>query len=190
MNSLAVLAAVDAVGADIAAAAAAFGRVRPPKGRGERSRIVLPGGALELIDESYNASPAAVRAALRVLAHSKPGPGGRRIAVLGDMRELGAEGPTLHAGLAPDLAAARADLLFAVGPLMTSLFEAVPPEKRGRHAATSAEMVPLVLGALRAGDVVLVKGSLGTRMAPIVEAIKGMGRANGADELPRAANGN
>jgi len=190
MNSLAVLAAVDAVGADIAAAAAGFGRVRPPKGRGERSRIALAAGAIELIDESYNASPAAVRAALRVLAQSKPGPGARRIAVLGDMRELGAEGPALHAELAPELAAARVDLLFAVGPLMTHLFEAIPAEQRGRHAATSAEIVPLVLAALRAGDVVLVKGSLGTRMAPIVEAIKAMGSANGPDRLPRAANGN
>jgi len=190
MNSLAVLAAVDAVGADLAAAASAMSRVRPPKGRGERSRLQLIGGAIELIDESYNASPAAVRAALQVLAQSKPASGGRRIAVLGDMRELGPEGPALHAALAPDLLQAGADLLFAVGPLMARLFEALPAEKRVRHTGTSAEMVPALVGALRAGDVVLVKGSLGTRMAPIIAAIKALGREAGADPLPRAANGN
>jgi UDP-N-acetylmuramoyl-tripeptide--D-alanyl-D-alanine ligase len=190
MNSLAVLAAVDAVGADVAAAASALSRVRPPKGRGERSRIAIAGGAIELIDESYNASPAAVRAALGVLAQAKPGHGGRRIAVLGDMRELGSEAAALHAGLAGDLLEAGVDALFAVGPLMAHLFEALPADRRGRHTATSADMVPALVGALRPGDVVLVKGSLGTRMAPVVEAIKALGRADGGEPLPRAANGN
>jgi UDP-N-acetylmuramoyl-tripeptide--D-alanyl-D-alanine ligase len=131
-----------------------------------------------------------VRAALGVLAQAKPGHGGRRIAVLGDMRELGSEAAALHAGLAGDLLEAGVDALFAVGPLMAHLFEALPADRRGRHTATSADMVPALVGALRPGDVVLVKGSLGTRMAPVVEAIKALGRADGGEPLPRAANGN
>lgn len=192
MNSLAVLAAVDAVGADLAAAAASFCRVAPPKGRGERSRLPYAGGTLELIDESYNASPAAVRAALGVLARAKPGPNGRRIAVLGDMRELGAAAQALHLALAPDLAEAGIDRLYAVGPLTTSLFDAMPRQRRGERTATSAEMIPVLLPQLRAGDVILVKGSLGMRMGPIVEAIKALGRVTGTSPqpLPRAANGN
>lgn len=191
MNSLAVLAAVKAVGADVGQAAAAFARVTPPKGRGARTTVALPaqrgGGSVELIDESYNASPAAMRAAFSVLAQASPRNGGRRIAVLGDMRELGAEGPTLHAGLAPDLVAAKADLVFTVGPLMASLDAVLPARLRAAHHEASVEMIPVVLAALRPGDVVLVKGSLGTRMGPIVDAIKAMGEPA---PLPRAANGN
>jgi len=190
MNSLAVLAAVEAVGADIAAAAANFSKVAAPKGRGERSRLAHAGGTIELIDESYNASPAAVRAALGVLAHAKPGPNGRRIAVLGDMRELGAQAEALHVALAPDIAEAGVDRVYAVGPLTARLFEALPRERRGERTATSAEMIPLLLSQLRAGDVVLVKGSLGTRMGPIVDALKAQARAVNTSPLPRAANGN
>ncbi|HWA43401.1 MAG TPA: UDP-N-acetylmuramoylalanyl-D-glutamyl-2,6-diaminopimelate--D-alanyl-D-alanine ligase [Hypericibacter adhaerens] len=191
MNSLAVLAAVKAAGADLHQAASAFAKVLPPKGRGQRSQVMLPaqrgGGSIELIDESYNASPAAVRAALRVLAQAKPRNGGRRIAVLGDMRELGPESPALHAGLAPDLIAAGVELAFTVGPLMTNLDAALPAAMRAAHAETSAEIIAPVLAMLKPGDVVLVKGSLGTRMAPIVEAIKAMGASA---PMPRAANGN
>jgi UDP-N-acetylmuramoyl-tripeptide--D-alanyl-D-alanine ligase len=191
MNSLAVLAAVKSAGADLGSAAASFSRVMPPKGRGQRSQVMLPaqrgGGSVELIDESYNASPAAVRAALRVLAQAKPRNGGRRIVVLGDMRELGAQAAALHAGLAPDLVASGAQLVFTVGPFMTSLDSALPAALRTAHADSSAEIIAPVLAALKPGDVVLVKGSLGTRMAPIVEAIKAMGAAA---PMPRAANGN
>jgi len=191
MNSLAVLAAVKSVGADLGLAAAAFAQVTPPKGRGQRSQVVLPaqrgGGSVELIDESYNASPAAMRAAFRVLAQAKPRNGGRRVAVLGDMRELGRDSAALHAGLGPDLAAAGVELVFTVGPFMTSLDAALPPALRAAHAESSAEIIAPVLAALKPGDVVLVKGSLGTRMAPIVEAIKAMGAPA---PLPRAANGN
>jgi UDP-N-acetylmuramoyl-tripeptide--D-alanyl-D-alanine ligase len=191
MNSLAILAAVKSAGADLGSAAASFSRVTPPKGRGQRNQVMLPaqrgGGSVELIDESYNASPAAVRAALRVLAQAKPRNGGRRIVVLGDMRELGAQAAALHAGLAPDLIAAGAQLVFTVGPVMTNLDSALPAELRAAHADSSAEIIAPVLAALKPGDVVLVKGSLGTRMAPIVEAIKAMGASA---PMPRAANGN
>jgi UDP-N-acetylmuramoyl-tripeptide--D-alanyl-D-alanine ligase len=191
MNSLAVLAAVKSVGADLGLAAAAFAHVTPPKGRGQRSQVALPaqrgGGSVELIDESYNASPAAMRAAFRVLAQAKPRNGGRRVAVLGDMRELGRQSAELHAGLGPDLVAAGAQLVFTVGPFMTNLDAALPAALRAAHAETSAEIIAPVLAALKPGDVVLVKGSLGTRMAPIVDAIKAMGAPA---PLPRAANGN
>jgi UDP-N-acetylmuramoyl-tripeptide--D-alanyl-D-alanine ligase len=95
----------------------------------------------------------------------------RRIAVLGDMLELGEEGPAEHAALA-EAVVASADRLFTCGPLMRSLFDAVPAERRGFHAADSTELAPVVAGALRPGDAVLVKGSLGSAMKRVIEAIE------------------
>jgi UDP-N-acetylmuramoyl-tripeptide--D-alanyl-D-alanine ligase len=105
--------------------------------------------------------------------------GGRRIAVLGDMRELGHAAPQLHRDLAPDLAAARVDLAFLVGPHMRGLYDLLPDAMKGAHRATSDEMVQPLLAALKAGDTVLIKGSLGTRMAPLVEAVRGLDRNAG-----------
>jgi UDP-N-acetylmuramoyl-tripeptide--D-alanyl-D-alanine ligase len=122
-----------------------------------------------LLDESYNANGASVRAALAVL-RTMPG---RRVAVLGDMLELGSHGRAEHAALAADVAAS-ADLLFSCGGLMQSLFEAVPPPLRGAHAATSAALAPIVAAAVQAPDSVLVKGSLGSRMALVVRALEGV----------------
>lgn len=187
INSLAVLAAVQAAGADPDAAAATFARMTPPKGRGQRHRIETADGAFDLIDESYNASPVAVRAALAVLGQAGVGERGRRIAVLGDMRELGTRSPELHAGLAADIDANNVDLVFCCGPNMAHLFEALPAAKRGAHAADSAALQPIVLRAVAAGDVVLVKGSLGSRMAPIVEALMALTADRGA--LRRVVNG-
>ncbi len=187
-NSLAVLAAVAALGLDLGLAAGALGSLSPPKGRGQRRRIALAtGGSFELIDESYNASPAAVRAALAVLAKAEPGSSGRRVAILGDMRELGAEGPRLHAELAAPVAKANVDQVLTCGPLMRELAAALPASRRGAHAADSQSLIPAALAAIKAGDVVLVKGSLGTRMAPIVEALL---RLEAAVPPARAANGN
>lgn len=167
MNALAALAAIQAAGGDAGLAAAALDGFGAGAGRGQRRAIVTPdGGRALLLDESYNASDSAVRAALAVLAAQ---PAKRRVAVLGDMLELGAFGPALHAGLAPD--AARADLVFACGPLMGHLFEALPPERRGAHVPDSASLAPLVAAALQDGDAVLVKGSLGMRMAEIIRAL-------------------
>jgi UDP-N-acetylmuramoyl-tripeptide--D-alanyl-D-alanine ligase len=162
-NALAALTAVNALGIDGADALAAF---RPLAGRGLKR--VLPGG-VTLLDESYNANGASVRAALAVL-RTMPG---RRIAVLGDMLELGSHGPAEHAGLAADVEAS-ADLLFTCGDLMRSLFDAVPPPLRVAHAATSAALAPVVAAAVHAPDCVLVKGSLGSRMALIVRALEGV----------------
>jgi UDP-N-acetylmuramoyl-tripeptide--D-alanyl-D-alanine ligase len=174
-NSLAVLAAAEALGANLPQAAAALAQVRPPKGRGARHRVTLgPGNgrnAFTLIDESYNASPEAVLAALATLALAVPEPGGRRIAVLGDMRELGDEADAIHAALAPAFVAAKADAVFTCGPHTAALAAALPPALRAAHAPDSAALLPAVVAAVRPGDIVMVKGSLGSKMAPIVQAL-------------------
>ena len=172
VNSLAVLAAAKLAGADLARAALALADARPAKGRGVRESRVLHGGELLLIDESYNANPASVGAALALLGASRPGKGGRRIAVLGDMLELGEQSPQLHAGLLEPMDAAKVDVLYAAGPLMANLWERVAPARRGAYAETSEGLRDVLLQGLRPGDVVMIKGSLGSRMGPLVEAIR------------------
>lgn len=179
VNALAMLAAIREAGADVAEAAAAMAGLEAPAGRGVRRTVNLPDGGFELVDESYNASPAAMRAAFETLMLANPGPGGRRIAVLGDMRELGDDGPDLHAGLAEDLADANIDLLFAAGPLMRRLYDAVPAARRGDYAAASEALIPAVAAAVRPGDVVCVKGSLGSRMKPVVDALAALDNRSG-----------
>lgn len=176
-NSLAVLAAVDALGADIEEAARSLESVAAMAGRGARRRVTLPGGTLLLIDESYNASPISMRAAFAVLAGIAPEQGGRRIAILGDMLELGPESPALHAGLAAPIGAAGIDLVLSCGKFMAHLHDALPAARRGAHAENSAALVPLLAEVLRSGDVVTVKGSLGSKMKPVVEAIVALGVA-------------
>jgi UDP-N-acetylmuramoyl-tripeptide--D-alanyl-D-alanine ligase len=167
MNALAALAAASALGADVEAAAVTLADFRPGAGRGLRRAIAVEDGSALLLDESYNASSASVRAALSVLALA---PSRRKVAVLGDMLELGEAGPGEHEGLAPDLVT-NADLVFTCGPLMRRLHDAIPPVLRGAHAPDSASLAPIVRSALRDGDAVLVKGSLGSRMKTIVDAI-------------------
>ncbi len=171
INSLAVLAAVDAVGGDITAAAAALARLEATKGRGARHRVAVAGGEIEVIDESYNASPASMRATFDTLAAAEPGAGGRRIAVLGDMLELGANSEIMHAGLASPLEARGIDLVFTAGTMMAKLDAALPNAMRGSHAASAKELTPVLVAAVRAGDVVVVKGSLGSQMNQTVEAL-------------------
>jgi UDP-N-acetylmuramoyl-tripeptide--D-alanyl-D-alanine ligase len=168
MNSLGVLGAVHALGGDVVAAAASFARLKPLAGRGQRHRIAAGQGEAELIDDSYNASPASMRAAIEVLAAAKPGPGGRRIAILGDMLELGDRSAELHAALAVPLATAGIDLVFTVGAESLALDDALPKHKRGGHDATAAAMAERVAPLLRAGDVVIVKGSHGLRLDRII----------------------
>ena len=161
LNALAALTAANALDVDGSAAMAGF---RAGAGRGRRRD--LPGG-IRLLDESYNANGASVRAALAVLA-SMPG---RRLAVLGDMLELGSFGPAEHTGLARDVADG-ADLVFCCGRLMRGLFDVLPPGLRGAHAGDSAALAPLVAAAVQPGDSVLVKGSLGSRMSAVVHALE------------------
>ncbi len=184
LNSLAVLAAVKAAGGDVAAAAAALAGLTPLKGRGQRHRIAIPGGSFELIDDSYNANPTSMRAAFDVLSRAEPKGAGRRIAVLGDMLELGAHAVPFHRALDHALIGCGANLVFTCGPAMQELSQMLPPELVGGHSADSDALAPLVCGALGPGDVVLVKGSLGSRMKVIVDALLGLDEG-----LPPAANG-
>jgi UDP-N-acetylmuramoyl-tripeptide--D-alanyl-D-alanine ligase len=168
MNSLAVLAAVKAVGGDVAAAASAMATLSALQGRGKRYRLARAGGAIELIDESYNASPASMRAAIAVLAAVTPKGKGRRIAVLGEMLELGNDSERLHAELAAPLADARVALTFTLGDNMRALDAALPSNQRGGHAATVDELIEILNKNLRPDDVVTVKGSHGSRMYEVV----------------------
>src|SRR5690606_34976606 len=124
-----------------------------------------------LIDESYNANPASMRAALEVLGRAPIGRNGRRIAVLGDMLELGPDGPELHRGLAEAIAAARIDVVYCAGPLMRELWEALPATQRGGYAEAAADLEDEIAGVMHPGDAVMVKGSNGIRMGPLVDAL-------------------
>lgn len=172
MNSLAVLAAASLVGADLALAALSLSQIEPAVGRGARRALEVGNGEATLIDESYNANPASMAAALNVLGSAAVGPQGRRIAVLGDMLELGPTGPELHRGLNEAVKANNVDLVYCCGPLMRNLWDALSTGKRGGYAENSASLEAQVVSAIRAGDTIMVKGSLGTKMKPIVAALE------------------
>jgi UDP-N-acetylmuramoyl-tripeptide--D-alanyl-D-alanine ligase len=171
-NSLAVLAAVVLLGGDLAKAALALAELEPPRGRGARHRLAIGGRAATLIDESYNANPASMRAAMALLGQAQPAGSGRRIAVLGDMLELGPKSADLHAGLADAIAEAAVDRVYLAGPLMRALWEKLPPARRASYAESAGELTSILSEELGAGDVVMVKGSNGSRMGPLVEALK------------------
>jgi UDP-N-acetylmuramoyl-tripeptide--D-alanyl-D-alanine ligase len=171
-NSLAVLAAVFAAGADVARAAAALARLEAPPGRGRRHDLPWRGGTLVLIDESYNSSPAAMRATLAVLAATRPLPGGRRVAVLGDMLELGEMSERLHRELAAPIVAAGIDRVFLVGAAMAALDAALPAALRGGLWRASDAAMPALLDFLKPGDVVTVKGSHASRVDHIVARLR------------------
>ncbi|WP_407050323.1 UDP-N-acetylmuramoylalanyl-D-glutamyl-2,6-diaminopimelate--D-alanyl-D-alanine ligase [Methyloraptor flagellatus] len=172
LNSLAVLAAVDLLGGDLARAAMALGEVAAPKGRGARHTLHLPHGEATLIDESYNANPASMRAAIAVLGQSAVGFRGRRIAVLGDMLELGDKGEELHADLAGPLTAAGIDRIYLAGPLMHALWVELPCDRQGAWAPTAKDLEATLIASIQPGDAVMVKGSNGSRMGSLVEALK------------------
>ncbi|MCG6122000.1 MAG: UDP-N-acetylmuramoylalanyl-D-glutamyl-2,6-diaminopimelate--D-alanyl-D-alanine ligase [Microvirga sp.] len=172
INSLGLIAAVKALGLDLAVAALALGDMTPPTGRGAREALPFGAGEITLVDETYNANPASVRAALETLGQTEIGFRGRRVAVLGDMLELGDDGPRLHADLAASITSNAVDLVFGAGPLMKNLMSALPPERRGGYAKAAVAIEPAVLSALRPGDVVMVKGSRGVRMETVVEAVR------------------
>jgi UDP-N-acetylmuramoyl-tripeptide--D-alanyl-D-alanine ligase len=174
VNALAVLLAVKLVGGDIKVAARALEKIEPIVGRGKREYLDIGDAKnpVTLIDESYNASPVAMQAAFRVLALIDPGRGGRRIAVLGDMREMGGIGPKAHAELALPLQAADVQLVYTCGPLMKNLYDALPQDRRGAHMRDSTELAQIVPEVLVPGDVVMVKGSNGSKMGVVVEALR------------------
>jgi UDP-N-acetylmuramoyl-tripeptide--D-alanyl-D-alanine ligase len=171
LNSIAALAVVEALGANVDEAAASLVSIGASPGRGARRRLKFGAGTVEFLDESYNANPVSVRAMLAVLARTEPAAGGRRLLALGDMRELGEEADAYHAGLADAVAASGAAQVFLCGPHMQALWRRLAPAQRGVHRPDSASLAGEVAGALKAGDVIAVKGSLGSKMKTVVDAI-------------------
>jgi UDP-N-acetylmuramoyl-tripeptide--D-alanyl-D-alanine ligase len=169
-NALGALLAVAALDGDVLNAAAALSQFAALKGRGARFRVAVPGGHVDVIDESYNANPASMAMTIAMLGATETK--GRRIAVLGDMLEMGDGGAAHHAALADDIEKAHVDLVFANGPQMRALWDKLPASRRGAHGAASADIAQKIIEALRPGDVVLVKGSLGSKMAVIIDALK------------------
>lgn len=180
LNALAALTAVKLSGGDLQKAAREIGKIEPLPGRGRRELIDLgeKDNPVVLIDESYNASPVAMKAAFKVLAMVDPGRGGRRIAILGDMYELGADSARLHKDLAMPLQAAGVQLVYTSGPLMKNLYDSLPQDKRGAHVDDTKELAKIVPDVLIPGDVVMVKGSRGPgekpRMQLVVEALRAL----------------
>jgi UDP-N-acetylmuramoyl-tripeptide--D-alanyl-D-alanine ligase len=172
MNSLAVLAAASLAGADLALSALSLSQIEPAAGRGARRVLEVASGEAILIDESYNANPASMAAALSVLGSAAVGPHGRRIAVLGDMLELGPTSPALHRGLNEAIKANHIDLVYCCGPLMRNLWDALSTGKRGGYAENSAGLEAQAVAAIRAGDAIMIKGSLGSKMKTIVSALE------------------
>ena len=172
INSLAVLLAAGAVGVEPAEAAIEIGRFEAPAGRGQRLTLNAANGPFTLIDESYNANPTSMSAALSLLGSARPGAGGRRVAVLGDMLELGPESARLHRAIAAAVKANDVDIVHATGPMMKELFDVLPAASRGEWAEKSGDIEQAVIDSIAAGDIVMVKGSNGSRMGPIVASLK------------------
>ncbi|WP_339862134.1 UDP-N-acetylmuramoyl-tripeptide--D-alanyl-D-alanine ligase [Thalassospira alkalitolerans] len=177
LNSLAVLACVDAIGGDVLRAAQDLADFTPPAGRGETHILPVPSGdgTYTLIDDAYNANPTSMMAGLSVLSQSKPDGAGRKIAVLGDMRELGDDAVKLHADLHHPLTALGIERVYTVGPLMAALKDTLPGDLHAGHFETAEDAIAPISSAIQAGDVVLIKGSLGIYVSKIVLALKSSG---------------
>jgi UDP-N-acetylmuramoyl-tripeptide--D-alanyl-D-alanine ligase len=169
LNSMAVLLMLEALDVDLGDSLAALGSFQPLEGRGAERTVHLPKGAFTLIDESYNANPISMASAIATLGARAAA--GRRIVALTDMLELGEEARSFHAALAEPLADAKVDLAFCAGPLMKSLWDALPPTRRGGYAETAAELAPQVARAAEPGDVVMVKGSNGSKAGAVAAAL-------------------
>ncbi|RYG91804.1 UDP-N-acetylmuramoyl-tripeptide--D-alanyl-D-alanine ligase [Loktanella sp. IMCC34160] len=192
VNALGVLAVVDALGADPILAAHDLVHWLPPEGRGTREKVVLDSARsddwFDLMDDAFNANPTSLSAALEVLAATTPRDGvgrvhkGRRIAVLGDMLELGPDELALHAGIADDPSIQAVDIVHCSGPRMKSLWEALPEGKRGRWTETAEDMAAQSHRLIDAGDVVLVKGSKGSKVSLVVDALRKLGQGRRTSE--------
>jgi UDP-N-acetylmuramoyl-tripeptide--D-alanyl-D-alanine ligase len=170
-NSLAVLAVLFTLGADAMRRLPALARIAAPQGRGARTVLDTPGGRILVIDESYNANPESVRAALQAMAMTPRSDFPRRVAVLGDMLELGDASANLHRGLKEAVDAAGIDLVLACGPNMKLLYDELKPAQQGAWAQDAAHLAGPFLDAVQPGDVVMIKGSLASRMAPLAQAL-------------------
>ena len=180
LNSLAVLLAAHSAEVDLDRASSALAYIEAPAGRGRRETLQTDEGAITLIDESYNANPASMQAALDVLGAARIIGEGRRIAVLGDMLELGSQSIALHSGLAEHIERNSVDVVFAAGSDMRHLFDALPERIRGAWAPRASELHARVVEAVHGGDIVMVKGSNGSRMGPLVAALRDHFRARPA----------
>ncbi|WP_045386856.1 UDP-N-acetylmuramoyl-tripeptide--D-alanyl-D-alanine ligase [Falsirhodobacter sp. alg1] len=191
MNAMAVVALAEAMGLDMAQVLAGLGRWLPPKGRGTRERILLDaidGLAIDLVDDAFNANPASMAASLDLVAHMKPQDGvgrigsGRRIAILGDMLELGPTEDALHRAIADHPALAAFTVVHCVGPRMKSLHDVLPYAQRGEWVAEAADLAGHVRTMVDAGDVVLVKGSKGIKVSLVVDALRKLGQSPAVPE--------
>lgn len=183
LNAVGVLAVASALGRDPAEAAEALRAWQAPGGRGARERLSLPTGPVTLIDEAYNANPASVAAVLAVLAAA---PGERRVAVLGDMLELGEAEGALHAAIARDPSLRAVEVVHTLGPRMRALHEALPEDRRGLWAETAEALSAALPGTLRRGDTVMVKGSKAIGASRVVDALRRLGQAGPRPEAPAA----
>ncbi|MFP5480842.1 MAG: UDP-N-acetylmuramoyl-tripeptide--D-alanyl-D-alanine ligase [Alphaproteobacteria bacterium] len=185
LNALGALAVAEALGADPMIAAHDLGRWMPPAGRGQRERIVLDivdETFFDLIDDAFNANPASMAASLDMLIAAKPTDGigrvggGRRIAILGDMLELGPTEAELHAAIARHPGLAAVHVIHCVGPRMRALHEALPRQQRGDWVESAADLAPRARSLVDAGDILLVKGSKGSKVSLVVDGLRKMGQ--------------
>ena len=174
LNSMAVLLMLEALDVGLDDGLAALGAFEPLVGRGAEARVCVAGGAFTLIDESYNANPISMGSAIATLGARKAA--SRRIVALTDMLELGPDADAFHADIASLLDAASIDLVFCAGPLMKSLWDALPPTRRGGYAETASDLAPQLAQAVQVGDVVMVKGSNGSKAGLIVQALTALGQ--------------
>ena len=167
-NALGAIAALQALGANVELAVRDISLWKPIQGRGSHTFVPITCGKIELIDDAYNANPESMAAALKVLAICK---GERRIAILGDMKELGPSAEDMHADLADLEVFNEIDIIHLVGPLMRALYLKLPEKRRGIHVNSASEMVKISSDILKSGDIVLVKASLGTGLGEVVKSI-------------------
>jgi len=175
LNGLLVIAATEALTGSPEPALEALAALQPAPGRGQALDVDAPQGRFTLIDDAYNASPVSVAAAIETLAARTPGPHGRRVVALGDMLELGPEEAALHAGLAEPILRHGVERVYAAGPRMAALWDSLPMERRGAYAPDADSLIPYLVAELRAGDIILIKGSNGSRMGRVVAALRALG---------------
>ena len=194
MNGLGALAAAEALGLDLAIAATDLGHWTPPSGRGLRERILLDpveNLGFDLIDDAFNANPASLSAALDVLIAASPEDGcgrldkGRRIAILGDMLELGPTEMDLHRAVAKHPNLSAISVIHCAGPRMRALYDSLPRSQRGEWAATAEALASRVRSLVDAGDIILVKGSKGAKVSLVVDALRKLGQSTAARGIER-----
>ncbi|RZJ95861.1 MAG: UDP-N-acetylmuramoyl-tripeptide--D-alanyl-D-alanine ligase [Brevundimonas sp.] len=179
-NSLCVILMLEALNVPLDIALRSLSAFQPLAGRGETRRVGVPGGVFTLIDESYNANPLSMTAGFRSLGAKTPGAGGKRVLVLSDMLELGDQSRALHEGLAEAIVAADVAQVHAAGSQMRHLYDALPPERRGEWRETAADLAAVADGLAGPGDIVMVKGSNGSKAALVAKALAALDQAEGA----------